>query len=292
MSHATFPTVISLALPLGNPKDISLRAVEALQAADFIYCEDKRKVKFLCSALDISLKADVNLRVVPGNSEWDEDWNRLEEEAAGKNVLMMSDAGTPVLNDPGAAIARHARSQGWPFVALPGPSAPTLALQQTGGFGLPLLFYGFAPRGTGPERKDFKVFLQSMKSAGTFICFDTRHQILKTLQTLCEAGEENRELSVLKDMTKEFEGEFSGTVLSVRDQIDQHLQNEGGIGELTLVFKGSSGDDSSSSEGRHGSLEEWLSFRKSAPRQAAKILSEKFGLKSQESYKLVSGKDS
>lgn len=292
MSNSTYPTVISLAMPLGNPKDISFRAVEALTDADFIYCEDKRKLKFLCSALAIQLKSDVKLRVVPGSREWDENWSRLGQEAAGKNVLMLSDAGTPIINDPGAAIVQYAREQGWPLVSLPGPSAPILAVQKTGGYGLPLLFFGFAPKASHADKKNFQDFLSAIHSAGTFVFFDTKYQIGKTLEALAQAGEAERPLVVLKDMTKQFEGEFVGSVGEVSVQIAQHLEKEDGIGELTVVLKGGQEQSTDQAQEQSTQAAEWIAFRNAAPRKAAKILAQKFGLKSQESYKLISGKES
>ena len=285
MSQGNFPIVKSVALPLGNPKDLSLRAIEAITEAEFVYCEDKRKFKALTSQLEIELRPTLSMRTIPGNEEWNEDWSKLSKEAAGKTVLLVSDAGTPIINDPGKALTLFAKQEGWGFEAIPGPSAPIFAIQLTGGFGLPFSFFGFAPKGKGAESKSFKAFVQRIDESKTFIFFDTRYQIVNTLENLVSLGLGDRNMFLTREQTKTHEEIISASVSETLKWVVDKLKADDAIGELTLIIEGNPDvvDGSKSPMGTEALLE----FRNAAPRKAAKILSGVSGLSSQESYKLI-----
>ncbi|MEO5667763.1 MAG: SAM-dependent methyltransferase, partial [Bdellovibrionota bacterium] len=198
--------VTLLALPLGNPEDLSLRGKRALAEADRIFCEDTRKLHQLVQALGVSLKENGRVTSLPGDEEWNFNWRYLEEEAdrlkGPYSVVLVSDAGTPGLNDPGRALAEHAMKNGWDLKALPGPSAPILALQWTGGFGLPFVFWGFAPKARG---KNFREFTATLRASKTLACFETRHQIVETLESMNEAGLGETRMHLCSEMTKTHE---------------------------------------------------------------------------------------
>ncbi len=280
----TLPAVKSVALPIGNSQDISLRSIKAIQGADIIYCEDTRKLKSLIQALELVLKNSVSLRSIPGTEEWNVDWSKLAVEAAGKTIVIVSDAGTPIINDPGKALTQYAREHGWSFEALPGPCAPVLALQYTGGFGLPFAFFGFAPRNAGKDSKTFQDFAKAIDQVRSFVFFDTRYQVVNTLKTLCELELGERKVFLARELTKTHEEIFEGTVIEVLEQVRAKLEADDAIGELTLVMEG---QPLASSEQTSISVEELLEFRNAAPRKAAKILAQLKALSSQESYKLI-----
>jgi len=284
MAKKTSPIIKSVALPLGNPLDLSLRAKQVILDADYVYCEDTRKFRSLLQALDMSLKPGVKIRTIPGSEEWSEDWSKLESDAEGKLVITVSDAGTPIINDPGLALTKYAREQGWSFEALPGPCAPVLTIQATGGFGLPFSFYGFAPK-DGADSKAFKGFVSAVDQVNTFVFFDTRYQIVNTLEKLAASNLADRSIHLTRELTKTYEEIFSGSVSEVLERVKAKLQKDDALGELTIVLEGRPSD--SLSQSTTLTIEELLEFRNAAPRKAAKILSQAKGLSSQESYKLI-----
>ena len=279
-----------LALPLGNPEDLSLRGQKAFADADRIFCEDTRKLRQLLQSLGISLKEQCRVTSLPGDEEWGFKWKSLEDESAkmkgAYNVVLVSDAGTPGLNDPGRALAEHALSQGWDLRALPGPSAPILALQWTGGFGLPFVFWGFAPKARG---KNFREFQNAFKTAKTLACFETRHQVIDTLESLVDAGLSANRMHLCREMTKTHEELWSGTVVEILARVREKLEKDDAIGELTLLFEGEgiSGESQASHADPMTLARKILEMRTLPPKAASKVLAELSGLDKTEAYKLL-----
>lgn len=285
------PQILLVALPLGNPADLTRRASDALEAADWIFCEDTRKLKSLMEAAKLQFKAGSRMTSIPGSEEWNFNWSQLEEAARTQDefkVVLCSDAGTPSINDPGRALVIEAQKRAWPVLALPGPSAPVMAIQWSGGFGLPLLFYGFAPKGGG---KSFDEFVSGLKSSRSFVFFDTRYNVQATLSALGEAGYGERRSFLAREMTKTHEELLSGTVNEVKVLVDKQLEKEGAIGELTLIIEGDGGVSAQAQALAQGDPEDLarkiLSISQLAPKTASKILSELSGLSKQDSYKLM-----
>lgn len=289
MPHA--PLIQIVALPLGNPRDLSRRAAEALEAADWIFCEDTRKIKALMEACKLKLKEASRLTSIPGAEEWNFNWSSLEEAARSERefkVVLCSDAGTPSVNDPGRALVMEAHKRKWPVIAIPGPSAPVMAIQWSGGFGLPILFYGFAPKGAG---KHFDDFVARLKSAVSFVFFDTRYNILSTLSLLEEASMGHKRAFLAREMTKAHEELWQGTVSEIKVLVEKHLNQEDAIGEITVVVEGECEVLSSSAPRSPQDAQDFarkiLSITQLAPKAASKVLAELSGLSKAEAYKLM-----
>jgi 16S rRNA (cytidine1402-2'-O)-methyltransferase len=279
-----------LALPLGNPEDLTLRGKTALSEADRIFCEDTRKLHQLLQALEIKPKEGCRITSLPGDEEWNFNWRYLEDDARERKesfrVVLVSDAGTPGVNDPGRALAEHALKQGWDLRALPGASAPTLALQWTGGFGLPFTFWGFLPK---PRGKAFRDFLGALRSAKTLACFETRHQILESLEAIVDAGLGEGRLHLCREMTKTHEELWSGDVREILERTRAKLEKDDAIGEMTLLFEGE-GKGAEASSRPESPLEfarKILELRSLPPKAASKALAEISGLDKAEAYKLL-----
>lgn len=267
------PTVTIVALPLGNPEDLSPRAAKALARAHRIYCEDTRKLEALATRAGIELKA--KLHALPSDRERETDWPHLfESAAAGEAWAWVSDAGTPIVNDPGLFFLRACREAGVTVTAIPGPSAPVLAWQWSGGFGLPFLFAGFAPKAKDPASKDLARFFELIHGAGTFAFFDTRHQIEVTLSHLEATGHGARKLFIAREMTKTYEELLSGTVSSCLADLKKRLASGEGIGELTLLCEGSPGVDHAVA----CSLDDLALVRSGGTKDAARIAAKLTGL--------------
>jgi 16S rRNA (cytidine1402-2'-O)-methyltransferase len=233
--------VTLVALPLGHPEDLSLRGARALREADRIFCEDTRKTRELFTRAGIEPRG--RLTAIPGDREREFDWARLQDEDLRQNPdarwALVSDAGTPVVNDPGRGLLAYCRESEIEVRALPGPCAPVLAWQWSGGFGLPFVFAGFAPKAKGTGTKDLRDFFAPLRDSATFVFFDTRHQYETTLEHLIADGGGDRLCHAAREMTKPHEELVSGTVTEVLAALrDRQARQSGALGELTFVLAG------------------------------------------------------
>jgi len=208
---------------------------------------------------------------IPGDREHEIDFQARFEAAIAKNLefqswALVSDAGTPIVNDPGRALLDFCRAQGIPVEALPGPSAPMLAWQWSGGFGLPFVFAGFAPKIKKSDSPDFEKFIAPQKFCRSFCFFDTRHQVLGTLGFLIERGLAKSRLFVAREMSKSHEELLTGSVLELRDRLEERIHGAQGTGEMTLLLEGN-GEVPLPGP----SMQDLLEFRQAPTKLAAKL---------------------
>ncbi len=196
--------------PLGNIGDMTARAVATLRAADLVLCEDTRVTARLLAALGIGGR-----RLSPLH-EHNED-ARIAEVLAllrqGRRVALVSDAGTPLLSDPGFRLVRAAIAAGLPVGALPGPNAAVLALVLSGLPPLPFLVLGFPPP-RGAARRAAFARLRAAERAGlsaTLIWYEAPHRAAATLADLTEVFGP-RPAALAREMTKRFEEVRRGTL--------------------------------------------------------------------------------
>jgi len=220
--------VLLAATPLGNVADASTRLIAALGSAAVIAAEDTRRLRRLC----------VDLGVVPHGrvvSYFDaNEASRLPELLAalqaGSDVLVLSDAGTPLVSDPGYRLVVAAIAAGIAVTALPGPSAVTAALAVSG---LPVdrfCFEGFLPRRASERRR---VLAELTGEVRTIVCFEAPHRLAATLADLADAFGSDRRAAVCRELTKTFEEVRRGTLGELADW------TAGGVrGEITLVIAG------------------------------------------------------
>jgi 16S rRNA (cytidine1402-2'-O)-methyltransferase len=214
--------------PIGNLKDITLRAIETLQRADIIAAEDTRHTLKLLNHLGITKKLmslhehNENIRVE----------NILEFLDKGMKVALVSDAGTPGISDPGEILVREITKRGYNVEGIPGPTAAVLALSISG---LPtghFSFYGFLPNGN----KEKKLLMEKIsKQEETLILYESPHRLKKTLKDLLTVlGDRN--ISICRELTKAFEEVFRG---SIKEGIEYFQSPKG---EFTLVIQGVEGE--------------------------------------------------
>lgn len=216
-----------IATPIGNLGDISARARETLENADVIACEDTRVTKKLFSLLNISTKKTfITLH----------DHNEEEQAAKladlilleGKSVAQVSDAGSPLISDPGYKLIKHCRKEGIYVTVIPGCCALICALQLSG---LPtnrFLFAGFIPN-KDKARKDNFEDLKNIKA--TLVFYETANRIIKTLTV---AGEVfgGREMAVAREITKMYEECVNGTA----EELIKHFEEKEPKGEIVLMI--------------------------------------------------------
>lgn len=218
--------LILCATPIGNLGDVSARLVETLASADLIYVEDTRRSKVL---LD-SVKVKQPLRSFFAGNE-NEKANELTKELEmGKTVVLITDAGTPAIADPGLSAVRAARAAGAPVSVVPGPSALTAALAVSGMPSERFVFEGFLPR-KGKERKARLEALTSEER--TAVIFVGSAHVLADLEDLAGLAP-SRSLCIARELTKAFE-EVQWT--TCREAFDE-WQIRTIKGEFTLVLAG------------------------------------------------------
>jgi 16S rRNA (cytidine1402-2'-O)-methyltransferase len=207
--------------PIGNMEDITLRALRHLREADLVACEDTRRTGRLLANHDI--KKDL-VAYHEHNEE------RLAPELAGRakteRIALVTDAGTPLVSDPGYRLVRACIEAGVEIEALPGPSALTTALVASGLPADTVVFTGFPPR-KGRERTQLLERIATESS--TFVLFESPHRLVKTLGDLPA----ETPVAVCRELTKLYEEVFRGTV----EEAARHF-SEGVRGEIVLVLRG------------------------------------------------------
>jgi 16S rRNA (cytidine1402-2'-O)-methyltransferase len=233
------PGVLTLAaVPIGRAEDASSRLAAELARATVIAAEDTRRVRWLAASLGVELRARlvsyydaVETRRTPG---------LLAELAAGQDVLLVTDAGTPGISDPGYRIVAAAAAAGITVTALAGPSAVTTALAVSG---LPtdrFSFEGFPPRRPGERQRRFAELADDRR---TQVYFESGRRLAATLTELAASHGADRQAVVCRELTKAHEEIVRGTLAELADwaQGAQGAQGTGSgavRGEITLVVAG------------------------------------------------------
>ncbi len=214
--------------PLGNLADMTPRAVAVLRAADLALCEDTRVTARLCAAWGISTR----LSPLHDFNEEGRIDGVLVLLRQGRRIALVSDAGTPLLSDPGFRLVRAAVAAGLPVNALPGPNAALLALTLSGLPPLPFLCLGFPPPRSAARRAAFAA-LRAAERAGlsaTLVWYEAPHRVAETLADLL-AVFGDRPAAVARELTKRFE-EVRRDGLAA---LAAHYATHAARGEVTLV---------------------------------------------------------
>lgn len=213
-----------MATPLGNLQDITLRALSVLREADLIICEDTRHTRKLLAHYQIA-------KPVLSCHEHNEETRTailVEKIQSGCRAALVSDAGTPLISDPGFLLVQACRRANLRVIPVPGPSAPAAALSVSSLPPVPYLFAGFAP----PRRGDRRRFLQRWGQAGcTVIFFEAPHRLERFLQDLLEVSGD-RECLFCRELTKLHEEIQANTVAGLLAEVQGRPRIKG---EITLV---------------------------------------------------------
>ena len=170
--------------PIGNLGDMTLRAIEVLKAADWIACEDTRHTKRLLDHYEISGR----LMAIHDHNEEKQIPEVITKLENGESLALVSDAGMPLVSDPGYRIMRAVRAAGLPVTVLPGASAPVTALVASGLPPYPHRFGGFLPVKKGKRGKELSAALEREETA---IFFESPHRLMSTLEILSETLSRN-----------------------------------------------------------------------------------------------------
>ena len=220
---STIGTLYIVATPIGNLEDITLRALRVLKEADLIAAEDTRHSRKLLSHFEIKTPL-ISYHAHNQASRGPELIRRL---TAGENVALVSDAGTPGFSDPGADLVARAWEAGVRVEAIPGPAAGVAALSLSG-FKGDILFVGFLPRGEGRRLKMFQALAPEPR---VIIMYESPRRLSRTLTEIAGTMP-NREVLVVRELTKKFEETWRGKV----SDIARELQDIEVRGECALVL--------------------------------------------------------
>lgn len=212
-----------VATPIGNLHDLSRRALETLQKADVIVCENNRVSSVLLRAYEIQ-KPLVGLHE---HASPERLANLTEQLLAGKNLAYISDAGTPGVSDPGGKLAAAALEQGIQVSPIPGPSAMAAAISICGFPMHEFTFMGFVPKKKG--RESFFKELAERSSASIF--YESKYRMDKTLEALAKHLAPERLILVARELTKLHETLYRGTIAQVTEQIHKTSSK----GEFVIV---------------------------------------------------------
>ena len=215
------------ATPIGNLEDITLRVLRTLKEADLIAAEDTRNSIKLLNHFEIKTP----MTSYHEYNKIDKAYYLIEQMKEGKNVALITDAGTPGISDPGEDLVRLCYEAGIEVTSLPGAAACITALTLSGLSTRRFCFEGFLPT----DKKERQVVLERLKKeTRTTVFYEAPHRLLKTLLLLIEAAGEERKVSVCREITKRHETVFRATL----GEAYAYYQANDPKGEIVLVLEG------------------------------------------------------
>jgi len=275
-SNAVVGTLYIVATPIGNPEDITLRAVEILRTVDIIAAEDTRQTGMLLKTHGIATR----LMSYHEHNERQRAEQLLEKLKAGRAVEVVSDAGTPTISDPGYRLVSTAAAAGIDVVPLPGVSAATAALSVSG---LPtdtFTFIGF------PEKKAAKRIKQLTDLADrreTLIFYESPRRVVGLLEAVLECMGD-RPVVLAREMTKKFEEFVRGSV----SQVISELEARAGVkGECTLLVSGNPDEEPVAPEKIRAEIAKLLASGEVGTAEVSKQVAHKFRISKKEAYAMV-----
>ncbi|CAM9152826.1 16S rRNA (cytidine(1402)-2'-O)-methyltransferase [Mycoplasma marinum] len=209
--------------PIGNMKDITLRAIETLKLVDIIACEDTRQTRKLLSHYEITGK---KLIAYHDKNEKNSAKGIIELVEQGTSIAVVSDAGMPVIADPGFEVIRQARAADINIEVIPGPSAQT-TVAAISGLSPKYSFIGFLNPKTGKRKNEL-----SSLGSGTYVTYVSPYKLESTLLDIQEIFGDETRVFLAKELTKMYEKTYFGTIVQVYNQIKNNVK-----GEYTLAFE-------------------------------------------------------
>ena len=223
-------TLYLVATPIGNLEDITLRAIRILNESSIVLAEDTRNSKKLFLEHKISSKL-VSYNDFSSQSKISSIIKHLKE---GKNISLISDAGTPLVSDPGHELVSQVITDKIRIESIPGPSSVISGLITSGFKNNKFIFEGFLPKKNNELMTLLSIFNHETR---TIVCFESPHRIRKTLRTMRDVLDKNRKISIAREITKIHETILRGTIeemIRISDT-DSNLSR----GELVIVLEGS-----------------------------------------------------
>ena len=215
--------------PIGNLRDITFRAIEVLKSVDLILAEDTRVAQKLLNHYSIENKI-TSFNLINENQKTKTLIKKLKE---GKNIALISDAGTPLISDPGYLLIRTAREESIQVIPVPGCSAAIAALTASGIASDKFTFYGFLPKTKVKRAKELRKLTNRSE---TLIFYESVHRIVKTIESMKEIFGENRNAVLCKEITKLYESFLGSNLLEISHYLSENPNRL--KGEFTIIVQG------------------------------------------------------
>ena len=215
--------------PIGNLKDITLRAIETLKSVDLILAEDTRIAKKLLNHFSINNR----LESFNDKNEDLKNENLIKDLKEGKNIAIISDAGTPLISDPGFKLIRSAREENIKVTPVPGCTALIAGLSASGISSDKFTFLGFLPRTKIKRRKNLRQLVHKQE---TLIFFESVHRIASTIEDMKDLFGQERKAVLCKEITKIYESFIGNNFMEITDYIKEHQDKL--KGEFTIIVEG------------------------------------------------------
>ena len=269
-------TLYVVATPLGNLGDLSPRAADTLKRVSAVAAEDTRHSKPLLNhagshAELISFHAHSSERALE---------RILRILSEGRDVALITDAGTPAISDPGVVLVAAARERGIPIVTIPGPTAVAASLSVSGIGGDRYLFLGFLPR-KGSDRR--RLLSTAASSEWTVVLFEAPNRVTQLLTDLIEVCGPERQAAVSRELTKVFEETRSGTL----QELSEHYAEAPARGEVTVVIAGTGRPRAEAPKVDPSDRAKALLAEGLSRKNAAERLAEEAGISRNAAYRLV-----
>lgn len=269
------PTLYLVATPIGNLKEMNERGIEILKEVDVIAAEDTRNTMKLLS--HFAIKTRCVAHHLHNEKESANGLIKMLDE--GNNIALVSDAGYPLLSDPGQMVVNLVIEAGYNVVPISGSNAALNALVASGLSAQPFLFYGFL----GSSEKERVATLQELKAyPQTLIFYEAPHRIEKMLKSCVEVLG-NRNMCLARELTKKHEEFIRGTILEVLDEVEDLK------GEMVVVIEGNKKEkDSVSMETLYGYINAYVENGLSS-KEAIKKVAKEYGVSKNDLYKQYHG---
>ena len=268
-------TLYIVALPIGHRRDITYRAVDILRAVDLIAAEDTRDFRAIARDWEIATPV-VSYH---DHNEQSRAPELIERLLGGASVALVSDAGTPLVNDPGFRIVGAAIDAGIEVTSVPGASAVTTSLAAAGLPVAPFVYLGFPPR-TGGKRRSF--FAPWLRTPATLVFFEAPHRLIACLEDVLTAGGD-RPACLARNLTKPHERYQRGMI----SELIVQLRAEGEVrGEVTVLVAGSADAEPEQPEDAASIVAEMLTQGLDS-RTILERLTNEYGMKRRAAYELI-----
>ena len=215
-----------VATPIGNLSDITLRAIETLKNVDLVLAEDTRHSKKLFDHYEIKSP----LTAFHEHNEYEKASGIISEINSGKSIALISDAGTPLISDPGYQLVSEAKKIGINVIPIPGPNAAIAALSSSGIASSSFSFFGFLP---AKQASRLKLLKTKRSLDETIIFYESPKRILATIKDMMDVFGETRRVCLAKELTKSFETILNDNLIALIDFLESDPSHQ--KGEFVLI---------------------------------------------------------
>jgi 16S rRNA (cytidine1402-2'-O)-methyltransferase len=269
-------TLFIVATPIGNLQDITFRAVEILKQVDLIAAEDTRHSKkllshYLIHTPLISLHEYNETKIIS---------SIIEQLRLGKNIALISDAGTPLISDPGYKLVVEARAMAIQVTAIPGPTALITALCLSGLPANRFIFEGFLPSRQQQRAQKLRELTYENR---TMIFYESPHRLLSTLEAMTQAFGKERPAVLAKELTKTFETIYAGSLESIIAWLREDQKRQ--LGEFVILIAGREKSATEIDEQTRHTME--ILSRELPHKQAVALTARLTGVRKNSIYKLI-----